>query len=81
MYCEVLKNNVKYYKETEEGRNIMCQIFEDYGKMREKEAVKDKRQRAILNMINKNYTKEQILDIGYSEEEYNQAEASLATMV
>jgi hypothetical protein len=31
-------------------------------------------------MINKNYTKEQILDIGYSEKEYNQAEAYLATM-
>jgi hypothetical protein len=76
MYCEALKNNVKYYKETEGGRDIMCQIFEDYGKMR----VDDERQRAILNMINKNYTKEQILDIGYSEDEYNKAEASLATM-
>jgi hypothetical protein len=80
MYCEVLKNNVKYYKETEGGRNIMCQVLEEYGKMREEEAVKDERQRAILNMINKNYTKEQILDIGYSEKEYKQAEASLATM-
>jgi hypothetical protein len=42
--------------------------------------VDDERQRAILNMINKNYTKEQILDIGYSEDEYNKAEASLAVM-
>jgi hypothetical protein len=30
MYCEALKNNVKYYKETEKGQNIMCQIIEDY---------------------------------------------------
>jgi hypothetical protein len=29
MYCEVLKNNVKYYKETEGGRNIMCQVIEE----------------------------------------------------
>jgi NACalpha-BTF3-like transcription factor len=29
MYCEVLKNNVKYYKETEEGQNIMCQVIEE----------------------------------------------------
>jgi hypothetical protein len=48
--------------------------------MREKEAVKDERQRKILNMINKNYTKEQILDIGYSEEEYKQAVASLVAI-
>jgi hypothetical protein len=80
MYCEVLKNNVKYYKETEGGRNIMCQVFEDYGKMREKEAVKDDRQKTILSMINKKYTKEQIIEIGFNEDEYNQAEASLATM-
>jgi hypothetical protein len=80
MYCEVLKNNVKYYKETEGGRNIMCQIFEDYGKMCKEEGIQDDRQKTILNMINKNYTKEQILDIGFNEDEYNQAEASLATM-
>jgi hypothetical protein len=30
MYCEALKNNLKYYKETEKGQNIMCQIIEDY---------------------------------------------------
>jgi hypothetical protein len=76
MYCEVLKNNVKYYKETEGGRNIMCQVFEDYGKKR----ADDERQRIILNMINQQYTKEQILEIGFKEDEYNQAEASLATM-
>jgi hypothetical protein len=59
---------------------IMCQILEDYGKKRAEEAVKDERQRIILNMINQQYTKEQILDIGYGEDEYNKAEASLAVM-
>jgi hypothetical protein len=59
---------------------IMCQILEDYGKKCKEEERRDERQRAILNMINKNYTKEQILDIGYSEDEYNKAEASLAVM-
>jgi hypothetical protein len=34
MYCEVLKNNVKYYKETEGGRNIMCQIIEEFADKR-----------------------------------------------
>jgi hypothetical protein len=58
----------------------MSQVLEDYGKKRAEEAVKDERQRIILNMINQQYTKEQILDIGYSEDEYNKAEASLAVM-
>jgi hypothetical protein len=70
MCLKVSNYNVKYYKETEGGRQIMCQVVEDYGKMR----VEEERQRTIINMINKNYTKEQILDIGYSEEEYEQAE-------
>jgi hypothetical protein len=34
MYCEVLKNCVKYYKETEGGRNIMCQIIEEFADKR-----------------------------------------------
>jgi hypothetical protein len=36
MYCEALKNNVKYYKETEGGRNIMCQIIEELADKRVK---------------------------------------------
>jgi hypothetical protein len=45
-------------------------VFEDYGKM----CADDERQRIILNMINQQYTKEQILKIGFSEDEYNKAE-------
>jgi hypothetical protein len=30
MYCTVLKNQVRYYKETEGGQEIMCQIIEEY---------------------------------------------------
>jgi hypothetical protein len=50
--------------------------FEDYAK----KLMEEDRQKIILNMINLGYTKGQILDIGYNEDEYNQAEASLATM-
>jgi hypothetical protein len=49
---------------------IMCQILEDYGK----KCKEEERQRVILNMINQQYTKEQILKIGFSEDEYNKAE-------
>jgi hypothetical protein len=58
----------------------MCQVFEDYGKKCKEEERRDERQRVILNMINQQYTKEQILKIGFSEDEYNKAEASLAVM-
>lgn len=40
MYCEVLKKQVKYYKETEGGREFMCEIIEDVARSRaEKERI------------------------------------------
>lgn len=30
MYCTALKNQVQYYKETEGGREIMCEVIEEY---------------------------------------------------
>lgn len=37
MYCDMLKKQVKYYKETEGGREVMCQIIEDIADEREEQ--------------------------------------------
>lgn len=37
MYCDMLKKQVKYYKETEGGREVMCQIIEDVAESRAEE--------------------------------------------
>ena len=34
MFSDVLKNQVKYYKETEGGREVMCQIIDDVAESR-----------------------------------------------
>lgn len=35
MYNNILKKQVSYFKETEGGRDIMCEIIESYGYRRE----------------------------------------------
>ena len=38
MYYQELATQVRFYKETEKGREIMCKIIEDYGDKRAKES-------------------------------------------
>jgi hypothetical protein len=72
---------VKHFKEEEGGRKIMCEAVERYGDRRVEESRREDRLNTICNMIQKNYSKEQILDIGFTEEEYAQAEASMLATV
>jgi hypothetical protein len=51
----------------------VCQIIEDYAKKLTEEAIKHDRQKTILNMINLEYTKDQILEVGFNDDEYEQA--------
>ena len=38
MFYPTLAKQVKYFKETEEGQDIMCQVFEDLAEKRAEEA-------------------------------------------
>lgn len=64
-----LSKAMKYFKQTEGGRSEVCKTVEDYA-MQE-------RLDAICRMIKKNYSKEDILDLGYSEKEYEKAEQGM----
>jgi hypothetical protein len=60
MYCEVLKNNVKYYKETEGGRNIMCQVIEELANKREEKLLVDKI-KVLMSKLNE--SAEQVMEL------------------
>jgi len=64
-----LSAEVARLKETEGGARTVCEAMERY----EKIAVQNERLEKIMRMIEKDYSKEEILDIGYTEEEYQKA--------
>lgn len=68
-----LSSEVKRLKETEGGVQVVCEIMQKYEKM----AVDEERISAIRKMIKKGCTKEFILDLDYTEEEYAEAERIL----
>jgi hypothetical protein len=76
IYYPELAKGVKHFKE-EGGRKIMCEAVEKYA---ENSRMED-RLNTIRNMIQKKYSKEQILDIGFTAEEYAQAEESMLATV
>lgn len=51
----------------------MCEIMEKYEKMAADKATDKERIDTISKMIKKNYSKEAILDLDYTEEEYQKA--------
>lgn len=51
----------------------MCKVMEFYNK----EAVQKERAEKIQKMILKKYSKEDILDLGYTEAEYEEVEKTL----
>lgn len=55
----------------------VCKAWEDYGFDRELKGREEERLKTIQRMIQKKYDKEDILDLGYSEEEYKKAEQEL----
>lgn len=72
-----LSKAVRYFKKTEGGRSIMCKAVEDYAMEREMAGRSEERFNAITKMIKKGYSKEDILDLGYTEQEYGKAEQDL----
>ena len=72
-----LTNEVKRLKETEGGVSAVCEIMKMYEKIAVDEAMHTERMAKIQKMIRKNYSKEDILELDYTEEEYAEAEAEL----
>ena len=74
----------KELKETEGGLNAMCKIMEDIVKEENEKILKEERQKTIkriTKMISKGYSKEEILELDYTEEEYKEAEKELLATV
>ena len=69
-----LSSEVRRLKETEGGVQVVCEVMQRY----EKIAVKIDHIEKIKKMIQKGYSKEDILDLDYTEEEYAEAERELA---
>lgn len=72
-----LSSEIKRLKETEGGNQVMCEVMERYEKL----AVKAERIERIQCMLEKGCSKEFILDIGYTEEEFSEAEGKMLQMV
>ena len=68
-----LSAEVSRLKETEGGAQSVCAVMERYERM----AVKKEKIERIIVMIEKGYSKEDILDIGYTEDEYCEARTQM----
>lgn len=68
-----LSSEVKRLKETEGGVQVVCEVMQRYID----ETVHEERMEKIQKMIRKGYSKEDILELDYTEDEYAEAEAAL----
>ena len=73
----MLSSEVRRLKESEGGMQVMCEVMQRYEKMAAEAAKHEERMQAIRNMICKGCSKEFILDLDYTEEEYAEAESEL----
>ena len=71
-----LSAEVKRLKETEGGLNAVCEVMEKYENM----AVQKRDISKIKKMIVKGYSKEDIMDLDYTEEQYEEAERELSVL-
>lgn len=63
MQFEELANGVRHFKETEEGRDTMCETVEKYGDKRERRGEENTRIESVKNLMdNMKWTVEQALD-------------------
>ena len=80
-----LSSRVSYLKEEEGGISVMCEVMESYLQEATREAAREaaiearktERQKMIQEMIRQNFTKEDILRLSITEEEYAEAEQML----
>lgn len=72
-----LSSEVKRLKETEGGVQVVCEVMQKYEKIAVDEAMRIERMTRIGKMIQKGYTKDDIIALDYTEEEYAEAETKL----
>lgn len=72
-----LSSEVARLKETEGGVQVVCEVMQKY----ENIAIKKERVEILQKMIKEKYTKESILRLGFTEDEYAEAESGLAQLV
>ncbi len=78
---EILSAEVTRLKVTEGGAKAVCEVMERYERIATTEAVKDANIQKIVRMIEMKCTKEFILSVGYTEEEFIEAENKLLQLV
>lgn len=69
----VLSSEVTRLKETEGGAKAVCEVMQRYEKLAVDEALKKEHIEKVKKMISIGYSKEDILELGYTEEEYQEA--------
>ena len=69
----MLSSEVRRLKESEGGMQVMCEVMQKYERL----AVREDHIKKIKKMIARGCSKEFILDLDYTEEEYAEAEAEL----
>ena len=88
-----LSSRVRYLKEEEGGVSVMCEVMEQYMNEAKEAGIKEgkeagiregkaaEKKQIICRMIQKGFEKEVIIDLGYTESEYEEAEKSLLASV
>lgn len=72
-----LSAEVSRLKETEGGAQSVCAVMERYERM----AVKKDRIERIIIMVEKGYSKEDVLELGYTADEYCEARTQMVLMI
>lgn len=76
-----LSAEVTRLKETEGGAQAVCEVMERYEKLAVSKALQTEKNEKIIRMIEKGYSKADILDIGYTEDEFSEAENQMLQLV
>ena len=69
---------VAKFKKTEGGTTAVCEVMEKYEKIAVSNALQNERIEKIIRMLEKNYSKDEILDIGYTEDEIFEAQKQMS---
>ena len=72
-----LSAEVTRLKETEGGTRAVCEVMEKYEKIAVSNALQNERIGKIIRMLELNCSKEFVLSIGYTEDEFSEAEKQL----
>ena len=65
-------------KETEGGTTAVCEVMEKYEQIAATKAVSNERIEKIIRMLEKKYSIDEILDIGYTEDEIFEAQKQMS---